>query len=76
MRCKNNITLDCSRLCVLRGCYFAFFDCFLFVGFTIAVASSFRWIVDNELLRKNNLICPEDYITEKLPLAKAPKSKF
>ncbi|XP_041899486.1 deleted in lung and esophageal cancer protein 1 isoform X1 [Corvus kubaryi] len=36
-------------------------------------ASSFRWIVDNELLRKNNLICPEDYITEKLPLAKAPK---
>uniref|UniRef100_A0A8C3Q4C2 Deleted in lung and esophageal cancer protein 1 Ig-like domain-containing protein n=1 Tax=Geospiza parvula TaxID=87175 RepID=A0A8C3Q4C2_GEOPR len=37
------------------------------------VASSFRWIVDNELLRKNNLICPEDYITEKLPLAKAPK---
>uniref|UniRef100_A0A8C3NZ94 DLEC1 cilia and flagella associated protein n=1 Tax=Cyanoderma ruficeps TaxID=181631 RepID=A0A8C3NZ94_9PASS len=31
------------------------------------------WIVDNELLRKHNLICPEDYITEKLPLAKAPK---
>ncbi|KAL9871157.1 deleted in lung and esophageal cancer protein 1 [Geothlypis trichas] len=39
------------------------------------VASSFRWIVDNELLRKNNLICPEDYITEKLPLAKAPKGE-
>uniref|UniRef100_A0A8D2PYW9 DLEC1 cilia and flagella associated protein n=1 Tax=Zosterops lateralis melanops TaxID=1220523 RepID=A0A8D2PYW9_ZOSLA len=39
------------------------------------VASSFRWIVDTELLRKNNLICPEDYITEKLPLAKAPKIK-
>uniref|UniRef100_A0A8C5NJU2 DLEC1 cilia and flagella associated protein n=1 Tax=Junco hyemalis TaxID=40217 RepID=A0A8C5NJU2_JUNHY len=38
------------------------------------VASSFRWIVNNELLRKNNLICPEDYITEKLPLAKAPKA--
>uniref|UniRef100_A0A8C3QGP1 DLEC1 cilia and flagella associated protein n=1 Tax=Cyanoderma ruficeps TaxID=181631 RepID=A0A8C3QGP1_9PASS len=37
------------------------------------VASSFQWIVDNELLRKHNLICPEDYITEKLPLAKAPK---
>lgn len=37
------------------------------------MASSFRWIVDNELLRKHNLICPEDYITEKLPLAKAPK---
>uniref|UniRef100_A0A8C3XXP0 DLEC1 cilia and flagella associated protein n=1 Tax=Catharus ustulatus TaxID=91951 RepID=A0A8C3XXP0_CATUS len=39
------------------------------------VASSFRWIVDNELLRKHNLICPEDYITEKLPLAKAPKGE-
>ncbi|XP_039920879.1 deleted in lung and esophageal cancer protein 1 isoform X2 [Hirundo rustica] len=39
------------------------------------VASSFRWIVDNELLRKSNLICPEDYITEKLPLAKAPKGE-
>ncbi|XP_068031633.1 deleted in lung and esophageal cancer protein 1 isoform X2 [Anomalospiza imberbis] len=39
------------------------------------VASSFRWIVDNELLRKNNLICHEDYITEKLPLAKAPKGE-
>ncbi|XP_064278685.1 deleted in lung and esophageal cancer protein 1 isoform X1 [Passer domesticus] len=39
------------------------------------VASSFRWIVDNELLRKNNLICPEDYIAEKLPLAKAPKGE-
>uniref|UniRef100_A0A8D2N6G4 HYDIN/VesB/CFA65-like Ig-like domain-containing protein n=1 Tax=Zonotrichia albicollis TaxID=44394 RepID=A0A8D2N6G4_ZONAL len=39
------------------------------------VASSFRWIVNNELLRKNNLICPEDYITEKLPLAKAPKGE-
>ncbi|XP_041344774.1 deleted in lung and esophageal cancer protein 1 [Pyrgilauda ruficollis] len=39
------------------------------------VASSFRWIVDNELLRKNNLICPEDYITEKLPVAKAPKGE-
>ncbi|KAI1242552.1 Deleted in lung and esophageal cancer protein 1, partial [Lamprotornis superbus] len=39
------------------------------------VASSFQWIVDNELLRKHNLICPEDYITEKLPLAKAPKGE-
>uniref|UniRef100_A0A8C9UBH0 DLEC1 cilia and flagella associated protein n=1 Tax=Serinus canaria TaxID=9135 RepID=A0A8C9UBH0_SERCA len=38
------------------------------------LASSFRWIVDNELLRKNNLICPEDYITEKLPLAKKTKA--
>ncbi|KAL2307147.1 hypothetical protein Nmel_000095 [Mimus melanotis] len=39
------------------------------------VASSFQWIVDNELLRKHNLICPEDYITEKLPPAKAPKGE-
>ncbi|XP_064495177.1 deleted in lung and esophageal cancer protein 1 isoform X1 [Pseudopipra pipra] len=39
------------------------------------VASSFRRILDNELLRKNNLICPDDYITEKLPLTKAPKGK-
>ncbi|XP_041264495.1 deleted in lung and esophageal cancer protein 1 [Onychostruthus taczanowskii] len=39
------------------------------------VASSFQWIVDNELLRKNNLICPVDYITEKLPVAKAPKGE-
>ncbi|XP_050174135.1 deleted in lung and esophageal cancer protein 1 [Myiozetetes cayanensis] len=39
------------------------------------VASSFRWTVDNAILRKNNLICPDDYITEKLPLTKAPKGK-
>uniref|UniRef100_A0A8B9IRW2 DLEC1 cilia and flagella associated protein n=1 Tax=Amazona collaria TaxID=241587 RepID=A0A8B9IRW2_9PSIT len=37
------------------------------------VASCFRWIVDNELLRKNNLICPEDYITDKFPPTRAPK---
>uniref|UniRef100_A0A8C0BA16 DLEC1 cilia and flagella associated protein n=1 Tax=Buteo japonicus TaxID=224669 RepID=A0A8C0BA16_9AVES len=39
------------------------------------VASSFRWIVDNELLRKNHLICPDDYITDKLPVTRAPKGK-
>ncbi|KAM9573313.1 deleted in lung and esophageal cancer protein 1 isoform 2-T2 [Guaruba guarouba] len=39
------------------------------------VASCFRWIVDNELLRKNNLICPEDYITDKFPPTRAPKGK-
>ncbi|XP_069715340.1 deleted in lung and esophageal cancer protein 1 [Phaenicophaeus curvirostris] len=39
------------------------------------VASSFMWMVDNELLRKNHLTCPGDYITDKLPLAKAPKGK-
>ncbi|XP_071889969.1 deleted in lung and esophageal cancer protein 1 isoform X2 [Anas platyrhynchos] len=39
------------------------------------VASSFRWIVDNELLRKNHLTCPDDYITDKLPVTRAPKGK-
>ncbi|XP_074725552.1 deleted in lung and esophageal cancer protein 1 [Strix uralensis] len=39
------------------------------------VASSFRWIVDNELLRKNRLTCPDDYITDKLPVTRAPKGK-
>ncbi|XP_054047968.1 deleted in lung and esophageal cancer protein 1 [Rissa tridactyla] len=40
-----------------------------------SVASSFRWIVDNELLRKNHLTCPDDYITDKLPVTRAPKGK-
>uniref|UniRef100_A0A8B9N4Y7 DLEC1 cilia and flagella associated protein n=1 Tax=Accipiter nisus TaxID=211598 RepID=A0A8B9N4Y7_9AVES len=40
------------------------------------VASSFRWIVDNELLRKNHLTCPDDYITDKLPVTRAPKDTF
>uniref|UniRef100_A0A663M6G7 DLEC1 cilia and flagella associated protein n=1 Tax=Athene cunicularia TaxID=194338 RepID=A0A663M6G7_ATHCN len=39
------------------------------------VASSFRWIVDNDLLRKNSLTCPDDYITDKLPVTRAPKGK-
>ncbi|XP_072184617.1 deleted in lung and esophageal cancer protein 1 [Excalfactoria chinensis] len=39
------------------------------------VASSFRWIVDNELLRKNHLTCPDDYITDKVPVTRAPKAK-
>ncbi|KAM6117322.1 LOW QUALITY PROTEIN: deleted in lung and esophageal cancer protein 1-like [Pterocles gutturalis] len=39
------------------------------------VPSSFRWIVDNELLRKNNLICPDDYIIDKLPVTRAPKGR-
>uniref|UniRef100_A0A8C0FEC2 DLEC1 cilia and flagella associated protein n=1 Tax=Bubo bubo TaxID=30461 RepID=A0A8C0FEC2_BUBBB len=39
------------------------------------VTSSFRWIVDNELLRKNHLTCPDDYITDKLPVTRAPKGK-
>ncbi|XP_062426838.1 deleted in lung and esophageal cancer protein 1 [Rhea pennata] len=39
------------------------------------VASSFRWIVDNELLRKYHFACPEDYITDRLPVTRAPKGK-
>uniref|UniRef100_A0A674J3F5 DLEC1 cilia and flagella associated protein n=1 Tax=Terrapene triunguis TaxID=2587831 RepID=A0A674J3F5_9SAUR len=37
------------------------------------VKSSFRWCVDNDLLKKHNLICPEDYITDRIPITKAPK---
>ncbi|MEE6467413.1 hypothetical protein FKM82_007232 [Ascaphus truei] len=39
------------------------------------VESYFRWCVDNDLLRKHNLICPEDYITELRPITKAPRRK-
>ncbi|XP_043397559.1 deleted in lung and esophageal cancer protein 1 isoform X2 [Chelonia mydas] len=39
------------------------------------VKSSFRWCVDNDLLKKHNLICPEDYITDRIPITKAPKGK-
>ncbi|XP_051833973.1 deleted in lung and esophageal cancer protein 1 [Antechinus flavipes] len=39
------------------------------------VKSAFRWCVDNELLKKNNLICPEDYIRDPLPLSHAPKEE-
>ncbi|XP_074140641.1 deleted in lung and esophageal cancer protein 1 [Sminthopsis crassicaudata] len=39
------------------------------------VKSAFRWCVDNELLKKNNLICPEDYIHDPLPLSHAPKEE-
>uniref|UniRef100_A0A452HNS4 DLEC1 cilia and flagella associated protein n=1 Tax=Gopherus agassizii TaxID=38772 RepID=A0A452HNS4_9SAUR len=35
--------------------------------------SSFRWCVDNDLLKKHNLISPEDYITDRIPITKAPK---
>uniref|UniRef100_A0A8C8SS49 Deleted in lung and esophageal cancer protein 1 Ig-like domain-containing protein n=1 Tax=Pelusios castaneus TaxID=367368 RepID=A0A8C8SS49_9SAUR len=37
------------------------------------VKSSFRWCVDNELLKKHNLICPEDYITDRIPITRAPQ---
>ncbi|XP_077158787.1 deleted in lung and esophageal cancer protein 1 isoform X2 [Paroedura picta] len=37
------------------------------------VKSSFRWFVDDELLKKHNLICPGDYITDPVPITHAPK---
>ncbi|KAM4689079.1 deleted in lung and esophageal cancer protein 1 [Discoglossus pictus] len=37
------------------------------------VDSYFRWCVDNNLLRKHKLICPEDYITDLSPVTKAPE---
>uniref|UniRef100_A0A8C3K0N0 DLEC1 cilia and flagella associated protein n=1 Tax=Calidris pygmaea TaxID=425635 RepID=A0A8C3K0N0_9CHAR len=52
-----------------------FFKIVFLVCFPVAVASSFRWIVNNELLRKNHLTCPDDYITDKLPVTRAPKGK-
>ncbi|XP_036377314.1 deleted in lung and esophageal cancer protein 1 [Megalops cyprinoides] len=40
------------------------------------VKSTFKWCVDNSLLKSNNLICPEDYITEEAPLIKPPRGKL
>ncbi|XP_036595590.1 deleted in lung and esophageal cancer protein 1 [Trichosurus vulpecula] len=37
------------------------------------VKLAFRWCVNNELLRKSNLICPNDYIRDPLPFSRAPK---
>ncbi|KAJ8375005.1 hypothetical protein SKAU_G00055850 [Synaphobranchus kaupii] len=39
------------------------------------VKSTFKWCVDNTLLKSNNLICPEDYITEQAPPIKATRGK-
>ncbi|XP_053343905.1 deleted in lung and esophageal cancer protein 1 [Clarias gariepinus] len=39
------------------------------------VKSTFKWCVDNSLLKSHNLICPEDYIREQTPHAKAPPRK-
>ncbi|XP_043923496.1 deleted in lung and esophageal cancer protein 1 [Protopterus annectens] len=39
------------------------------------VESTFRWCVDSTLLRKHNLICPDDYITQPAFLTNAPKGK-
>ncbi len=37
------------------------------------VKSAFKWCVDSELLRSNNLICPLDYTTVHTPVVKTPK---
>ncbi len=37
------------------------------------VKSAFKWCVDSELLRSNNLICPLDYTTVHMPVVKTPK---
>ncbi|KAG5851028.1 hypothetical protein ANANG_G00088660 [Anguilla anguilla] len=39
------------------------------------VKSTFKWCVDNTLLKSNNLICPEDYITEQTPPIKVTRGK-
>ncbi|XP_043082399.1 deleted in lung and esophageal cancer protein 1 isoform X2 [Puntigrus tetrazona] len=40
------------------------------------VKSAFKWCVDSELLRSNNLICPLDYTTSHTPVVKTPKGTF
>ncbi|XP_042328214.1 deleted in lung and esophageal cancer protein 1 isoform X2 [Sceloporus undulatus] len=37
------------------------------------VKSTFRWCVDDELLKKHNLISPKDYITDPALITRAPK---
>ncbi|CAJ1082101.1 LOW QUALITY PROTEIN: deleted in lung and esophageal cancer protein 1 [Xyrichtys novacula] len=41
----------------------------------IIVKSAFVWCVDNELLRRNNLISPQDYLTTEKTYFKAPPAK-
>ncbi|KAM6452904.1 deleted in lung and esophageal cancer protein 1 [Liasis olivaceus] len=38
-----------------------------------SVKSTFRWCVDDALLKKHHLICPEDYITDPVVVTRAPK---
>ncbi|XP_037357455.1 deleted in lung and esophageal cancer protein 1 [Talpa occidentalis] len=40
------------------------------------VKSIFRWCVDNELLQKHHLICPDDYYSDPAPFCSAPKGNF
>ncbi|XP_014701250.1 deleted in lung and esophageal cancer protein 1 isoform X1 [Equus asinus] len=37
------------------------------------VKTVFRWCVDNELLQKHHLICPDDYYSDTVPFCSAPK---
>ncbi|XP_073437582.1 deleted in lung and esophageal cancer protein 1 isoform X2 [Dendrobates tinctorius] len=37
------------------------------------VESYFRWCIDNDLLKKHNLICPDNYITDTQAITKAPR---
>ncbi|XP_030622999.1 deleted in lung and esophageal cancer protein 1 [Chanos chanos] len=39
------------------------------------VTSAFLWCVDNRLLKRHNLICPQDYMTETVPHVNTPKGK-
>nr|XP_058933213.1 deleted in lung and esophageal cancer protein 1 isoform X1 [Kogia breviceps] len=36
----------------------------------------FRWCVDNELLQKHHLICPNDYYSDTVPFSSEPKGVF
>ncbi|XP_057560762.1 deleted in lung and esophageal cancer protein 1 isoform X5 [Hippopotamus amphibius kiboko] len=40
------------------------------------VKTIFRWCVDNELLQKHHLICPNDYCSDTVPFCPAPKGVF
>ncbi|XP_054451839.1 deleted in lung and esophageal cancer protein 1 [Pteronotus mesoamericanus] len=40
------------------------------------VESVFRWCVDNKLLQKHHLICPDDYFSDMVPFCSAPKGNF
>uniref|UniRef100_A0A8D0DPN9 DLEC1 cilia and flagella associated protein n=1 Tax=Salvator merianae TaxID=96440 RepID=A0A8D0DPN9_SALMN len=40
------------------------------------VKSTFRWCVEEQLLKDHNLICPDDYITDLAPITRAPKGNF
>ncbi|XP_066207458.1 deleted in lung and esophageal cancer protein 1 [Saccopteryx leptura] len=40
------------------------------------VKTVFRWCVDNELLQKHHLICPNDYYNDPVPFCSAPTDNF